>query len=347
MRALLPIALLSVATLTALAAPPPQSPTSAPKPSTTSSPSASSTAPAAERYVFSYFVKNGEDGMHLAASPDGLRWSPLNGGRPVLTSTLATGLMRDPCVLRGPDGRFHVVWTTGWWDRVIGISHSTDLVTWSAPRAIPVMMHEPNAVNAWAPEIAYDAATKDYVIFWSTTIKGKFGETEMSGDVSKEVGVRLNHRIYATATKDFESYTPTRLFYDGGFNVIDATIVEDAPNRRFVMILKDETKNPVAKKHLRVATAATLQGPYGAASAPITVDWVEGPTLLRVGGDWMLYYDEYTRKQYGASRSTDLKTWTVLPDAAGLHFPADARHGTAFTAPAYLVDALAARISTK
>lgn len=342
MRATLPIALLAFSTLAL----------TAPATPFAQAPSAQSSRPAAappekSTYVFSYFVNNGEDGMQLAASEDGLRWTPLDGGRAVLKSSIATGLMRDPCVLRGPDGQFHVVWTTGWWDRVIGIAHSKDLVTWSEPRAIPVMMHEPNAVNAWAPEIAYDAATREYVIFWATTIKGKFPETEMSGDPSKQSGVRLNHRIYATTTKDFETYTPTRLFYDGGFNVIDATIVEDTASRRFVMIVKDETKNPVAKKHLRVATAATLQGPYGAASAPITVDWVEGPTLLRAGSHWMLYYDEYTRKRYGASRSTDLKTWTVVPESEGLSFPADARHGTTFTAPAYLVEALAARIKTR
>ena len=39
-------------------------------------------------YLFSYFVRNGEDGVHLAYSHDGVRWQPLNGGRPVITPAI-------------------------------------------------------------------------------------------------------------------------------------------------------------------------------------------------------------------------------------------------------------------
>jgi hypothetical protein len=73
------------------------------------------------------------------------------------------------------------------------------------------------------------------------------------------------------------------------------------------MIVKDETKRPVAKKHLRVTRAPSARGPYGPASPPISADWVEGPTLLRAGENWILYYDEYTRPRYGAMRSKDLR----------------------------------------
>jgi Glycosyl hydrolases family 43 len=278
-------------------------------------------------FLFSYFTGNGEDGLHLASSDDGYRWSALHGGKALYVSTVGDALIRDPCILRGPDDRFHMVWTTGWWDKGIGLAHSDDLVTWSAPRTVPVMAHEPRALNAWAPEIVWDARAGVYVIFWATTITGRFPETADSGDESK--GGRLNHRIYAVTTRDFETFSTARLFYEPGFNVIDATIVE--ADGRFVMIVKDETARPVAKKHLRVATAARLQGPYGAASPPVTVDWVEGPTLLRVGQEWLLYYDEYTRKRYGASRSADLRTWEVASDR--IRLPEGARHGTAFAVP--------------
>jgi len=42
----------------------------------------------------------------------------------------------------------------------------------------------------------------------------------------------LNHRIYGTTTRDFWTFSPTRLFYEPGFNVIDATIVRDVSVRR-------------------------------------------------------------------------------------------------------------------
>lgn len=276
-------------------------------------------------YLFAYFTGNGEDGLHLASSRDGLTWAALNGGRSYLAPAVGTKLMRDPCVLAGPDGTFHMVWTTGWWDKGIGVAHSKDLVEWSEQQFVPVMSEQTGALNAWAPEIVYDSAQQQYLIFWATTIPGRFAATDTTGSELKEGG-RTNHRIYSTTTKDFRTYTPDALFYDDGFNVIDATIVQDG--RRFVMILKDETELPVAKKHLRVATADRVGGPYGHASPPISADWVEGPSVLRAGSEWLLYFDEYTRHRYGALRSRNLTSWEPLAQAVS--FPQGTRHGTAF-----------------
>ena len=212
--------------------------------------------------------------------------------------------MRDPCIVRGPDGTFHMVWTTGWWDRGIGIAHSKDLAAWSPQAFLPVMAQEPTALNAWAPEIAFDAQAGRFVIYWASTIPGRFQATDASGDEGKDGA--LNHRLYYTTTTDFTDYAPTRLLYDPGFSVIDGTIV--AGGDGYVMVLKDETKRPVPHKHLKIARASRIDGPWSAPSSPISVDWVEGPTLLRVDGDWILYYDEYTRHHYGAMRSRDLSS---------------------------------------
>jgi beta-xylosidase len=292
-------------------------------------------APAAgERFLFSYFTGNGEDGLHLAASADGLTWRAVGAGRSLLAPSVGGRLMRDPCVLRGPDGTFHMVWTTGWWDRGIGVAHSKDLRTWSAQAFVPVMEHETTALNAWAPEIAWDAEGARFVIVWASTIPGRFPETDAFGDEGK--GGALNHRLYYTTTTDFREYAPTKLLYDPGFSAIDATIVKDGDG--YVMILKDETKKPVAKKHLKVARAPRIEGPWGPASAPISTDLVEGPTLLRVGEDWLLYYDEYTRHRYGVMRSRDLSTWTVVTDQ--LRLPDGVRHGTAFEVEEAVIKAL-------
>ena len=62
-----------------------------------------------------------------------MNWLPLNGGRSVITPAITgagrgwqewnttAALMRDPSILRGPDGMFHLVWTVAW------------LVTWLPP----------------------------------------------------------------------------------------------------------------------------------------------------------------------------------------------------------------------
>jgi hypothetical protein len=279
-------------------------------------------APAAS-YVFSYFVNNGEDGLHLLSSQDGRKWTALNGGRSFLYPAVGSRLMRDPSIARGPDGMFHLVWTTGWWDKGIGIAHSTDLIDWSEQAFLPVMADKPGAQNCWAPEIFFDEDNGRYLIFWATT-------TVREPDSA--------HRIYFVETRDFKTYTPAKILFDGGFSVIDAFIVKASPGR-FVMVMKDETALPAPKKHLRVAEASRADGPYGPASAPISVDWVEGPSVLKQGGVWTIYYDEYTRRRYGALESTDLKQWTMVTDLA---FPRGVRHGTAFEVPAAVAMRLAA-----
>ena len=270
-------------------------------------------------YLFCSFRDNGEDGLHLAWSADGLTWTALNNDHSVLTPEPGVSkLMRDPCILQGPDGTFHLVWTGGWDGHSIGYAHSRDLIHWAAQKSIPVMQHEPTARNCWAPEVVYDRAKKQFVIFWATTIPGRFPQTDASGDDG------YNHRIYGTTTKDFETFTPSRLFYDPGFNVIDATMLSD--KGRHFLIVKDETKTPV-EKNLRIAEGAQSEGPFGVASPPFTRSWVEGPSALQIGRDWLVYFDCYTESHYGAVKSRDLKTWQdITPQVS---FPPGTRHGTA------------------
>ncbi len=275
-------------------------------------------------YLFAYFTGNGEDGLHFARSSDGFTWTAVAGGRSFLKPAVGSRLMRDPSIARGPDGTFHLVWTTGWWDRGIGLAHSANLVDWSEQQFVPVMEHEPDAQNCWAPEIFFDDEEGRYLIVWSTTIPGRFPETDPKEEGLSR-GDRANHRIYYVETRDFRTFSRAALLYDGGFNVIDAFIVKAARNK-YVMIVKDETLRPTPKKHLRVTEATSPDGPYGPASAPVSIDWVEGPSALQVGTDWLLYYDEYTRKRYGAMRSRDLTRWEVVPEVS---FPVGTRHGTA------------------
>ena len=276
-------------------------------------------------YLFSYFVGNGEDGLHLAHSSDGYTFKPLNGGKSFLTPTVGESkLMRDPCIVRGPEGTFHMVWTTAWEGKTIGYASSKDLVAWSEQRAIPVMGHEPNVINCWAPEIAYDERAKDFLILWASTVRGAFPQT--LGTLEKQ----YNHRMYFTRTSDFKSFAPTKLFYDPGFGVIDATFLKDGDGKLH-LIVKDETLKPTPKKHLRIATAESLTGPFGQLGPAFTKDWVEGPTAIRLGEHYVVYFDCYRDHRYGATRSRDLHTWEDVSDR--ISFPKGARHGTVFEAP--------------
>lgn len=288
-------------------------------------------------YLFTYFTKNGEDGLHLAVSRDGYYWQKVsraeNHWRPTIGKSR---LMRDPSVAQGPDGTYHMVWTSGWNENNIGYASTKDFVTWSEQKEIPVMVHEPSVRNTWAPEIIYDKSGKKFVIIWSSTIPGKFPATAGASEDN------YNHRLYVTTTQDFETFTPTQLFYDPGFSVIDATFLHF--NDKLHFIVKDETRFP-PKKYLQVASAKSLQGPFGKLSAPITKEglWVEGPTAVQIGDAAVIYYDAYTTHRYGALRSTDMINWEDVSDQ--MHFPDEGtpvrmRHGTVIPVPVALVEKL-------
>lgn len=278
-------------------------------------------------YLFSYFTGGGKDGLHLAYSHDGLSWFPLRKGDSYLTPEVGKDkLMRDPSICQGPDGVFHMVWTSSWTDRIIGYSSSKDLIHWAPQRSIPVMMHEPTAKNCWAPELFFDAPTQTFYILWATTIPGRFKEVPTS---QSEKG--SNHRIFYTTTKDFKTFSPTKLFFDPDFSVIDAAIARDPQKNTLFMIVKNENSNP-PEKNLRFTTSRDIrQGFSPMVSAPITPPtyWAEGPSPLFIGDTLYVYFDKYIDHQYGAVRTTDHgSTWTEVSDQVS--FPQGIRHGTAF-----------------
>jgi predicted GH43/DUF377 family glycosyl hydrolase len=274
-----------------------------------------------EVYLFSYFMGNGEDGLHLAYSNDGMKWEALKNNKSFLTPTAGKDkLMRDPCIIFGTDGKFHMVWTVSWNEKGIGYASSEDLINWSEQQYIPVMEHEPDAKNCWAPEVFYDEKSKHYIIFWSTTIPGRFPETEKTGDD------KYNHRMYYITTPDFKTFSKTQLFYDQGFNVIDGTLISE--NNKYVLFLKDETRTP-PQKNIRIATSKKLTGGYSKPTEPITGNyWAEGPTPVKIEDSWIVYFDKYVDHKMGAVRSKDLKNWEDISDQ--ISFPEGTRHGTVF-----------------
>jgi hypothetical protein len=282
---------------------------------------------AEEYFLFSSFRGNGEDGLHLAWSTNGYHWKALNGDRSFLKPQVgADKIMRDPCLAEGPDGTFHLVWTSGWTaekGKIIGYAHSKDLVTWSEQQAIPLMENEPHTRNIWAPEIFYNHAKARWLIFWSSTIPGRFPETDSTGDDG------YNHRFYCTTTADFKALTGSRLLYDPGFNAIDATLFQGGS--KFYLFFKDERKTPL-KKNLRYAMADHPDGPFGKPSEPFTGDWVEGPSAIKIKDEYLVYFDHYAQPHYyGAVRSKDLMRWEDC--SKEMLFPKDHRHGTVLRIP--------------
>lgn len=273
-------------------------------------------------WLFTSFRGNGESGVFFALSDDGYRWTPVNGDQPVLRPQTPGMLMRDPFLIPGPDRRWHMLWTTGWTrsqedgSLTIGYASSADLVSWSRQKLIPVSLG--GARNAWAPEAVWHPKQKEWIVFWASTVPGKFPEGGQSGDSG------YNHRIYAMRTRDFETFSEPGLFFDPGFSAIDSTILR--VGRRWLMVFKDERREPL-RKNLRLAWADDPAGPWRAEAAAFTKSWVEGPSVIQAGRDWLVYFDHYGKPQhYGAYRTRDWRRFEDVTEK--LSFPPGHRHGT-------------------
>lgn len=279
-----------------------------------------------EYYVFTSFQEPADAGLRYLYSEDGMHWDSIPGTwlKPELGEHQ---LMRDPSMVRTPDGTYHLVWTTSWrGDLGFGYAHSKDLIHWSEQQMIPVMENESTTVNVWAPEIFYDDEKEQFIVVWASCIPGRFER-----GIEEE---KNNHRLYYVTTKDFKTTSKAALLYDPGFSSIDAVIVKRS-KKDYVMVLKDNTR---PERNLKVAFAKSPLGPYSPASKPFTEGFVEGPTVEKIGDDYLIYFDVYKKKIYGAMRTKDFVNFT--DETEKITIPVGHKHGTIFKAPVSVVENL-------
>jgi hypothetical protein len=267
-----------------------------------------------QAYLFTSFHEPANEGLRLLYSYDAYHWTDFN--RTFLKPAIGTQkVLRDPSIVQGPDGIFHLVWTCSWkGDKGFGYASSKDLINWSEQKFLPVMESEPKTVNVWAPEIFYDDEKKEYVIIWASTIPFRFAK-----GIEEEEN---NHRMYSITTKDFVTFSKPALFLDPGFSVIDAVIAKRA-TKDYVLVLKDNTR---PNRNLKVAFAKDVLGPYENVSAPFSPKLTEGPTVVKVGKDWLIYFDAYGQKIYSAYKTADFKTFEDV--TADVSIPEGHKHGT-------------------
>ena len=115
-----------------------------------------------------------------------------------------------------------------------------------------------------------------------------------------------NHRLYYTTTKDFVTFTPAKLLFDTHFSAIDATILKRGEND-YVMVLKDNTRQ---NRNLRISFAKDVHGPWTEPSETFTENFVEGPTTVKLGKDYIIYYDRYQKYDFGAMKTRDFIHFT-------------------------------------
>ena len=278
-----------------------------------------------EAFLFTSFREPATEGLRLTYSYDGYRWTDFD--TIFLKPMVDDKVMRDPSIVKGPDGTYHLVFTSAWkGTKTFGYASSKDLLHWSEQKTIPVMQHEPTTVNVWAPELFYDDDQDQFIIIWASTIPGRFPK-----GIEEE---NNNHRMYYTTTKDFTTFTETKLFLDPGFSVIDCVILKRGKND-YVLVLKDNTR---PNRNIKIAFGQTPLGPYSAPSAPFTPNFTEGPTVAKVGDDYIIYYDQYRDKIYGAMKTRDFKSFSDITKEVML--PDGHKHGTIFKVKRKTINAL-------
>jgi hypothetical protein len=279
-----------------------------------------------QAYIFTSFHEPANEGLRLLYSEDAYHWKDF--GKIFLKPTVGTQkIMRDPSIVQGPDGTFHLVFTCSWkGDKGFGYASSKDLINWTEQKFIPVLDKEPTTVNVWAPELFYDEVQKEFIIIWASTIPFRFAK-----GVEEEEN---NHRMYAITTKDFITFTEPKLFLDPGFSVIDAVIVKKAVND-YALILKDNTR---PNRNLKVAFSEKAMGPYTHVSEAFSPKLTEGPTAVKVGTEWLIYFDAYGDKKYSAVVTSDFKSFKDV--ASSISIPEGHKHGTIIKVKKSLIEKL-------
>ncbi|MFO1522750.1 MAG: family 43 glycosylhydrolase [Kiritimatiellia bacterium] len=311
--------------------------------------------PAGDVLLFTYFRDNGQHGVNLATSADGIHYSPLNGDQPVFTPPKWPGqnLVRDSSILYH-DGVFHMVWTSAWKGRIFGYASSPDLKTWSEPRQVRPfpsdLPPEDQPDNIWAPELHWDPVKEDFFILFASTTPRERNDGDASNNNGR-AGSQYDNRMYITRTRDFTAFSGARKYFDRDFASIDAVMRLDEDAKRWVMVIKcsrDETLETMPGRNLYLAWTAGLDtdhpefgpliGPVAGNHSPMFSNpaprkaMAEGPSLLRHQGRWLLVWDEPAGDGFQLAASPDLRTWTHVKDA-DFAFAGKTFHGTLFTAP--------------
>ncbi|MGW5560139.1 immunoglobulin-like domain-containing protein [Micromonospora sp. NPDC003944] len=225
------------------------------------------------RYGMVNFARsNSQEGqqIYLATSVgnDATRWEAANDGQVFLRSSKGMHAVRDPSVVRSPEGdRFYLVATDlnvdgrayGWqnWDwaqsgasRHIEVWESTDLRTWSEQRH--VLVAPPEAGMTFAPEAIWDPTIEAYVVYWTSSMypSGTYYTPDRT-DPNGRYPLTRNQTLYTT-TRDFVTFTPAQVMIDRpGKGTLDAVVIKDEEDGSYHRFVTDRTSTGVGTtKHV-------------------------------------------------------------------------------------------------
>lgn len=245
-------------------------------------------------YLFVHFIGEQKEGeqVYFSLSRDGLFWRDLNAGKPVLYSNLGQLGVRDPFIIRDEENeKFYLIATDlrieagkGWkaaqesGSKDLIIWESKDLVHWSEERSCRVGVAQAGCV--WAPEAIYDREKEEFLVFFAS-------KTKTEGEVSGK------HKIYATYTKDFRTFSDTFLYIEKEKDIIDTTIIEE--KGKYYRFSKDETTGKIQMEY-----SDSLMGVFKPIESEtlMKLNGVEGPECFqRPDGSWCLMVDRFAEQK--------------------------------------------------
>ncbi len=275
-------------------------------------------------YLLVYF-KDETHSIHFALSADGYHFADVNEGRPVIDGAQIAEQkgVRDPHIMRGPDGAFYMAATDlhiyakaagyrsshwqrdasrfGWGNnRAVVLMKSQDLIHWThtvlrVDKAFPGF-EEIGCV--WAPELIYDEKEGKFMVYFSL----RYGNGNC-----KVYYAYLNDAFNRLETK------PKVIFeYPRDVMYIDSNITKVGEMFHIFYVPHDGTPG--------IKQAVSTEICKGYVYDPEWVDSedikCEAPNVWkRIGEEkWVLMYDIYGLKppNFGFRETTDFKTFTDL-----------------------------------
>ncbi len=280
-------------------------------------------------YLFTYFTGNApqEEQICYAISYDGFNYTPLNDGKPVISSdtiSLKKGV-RDPHILRGEDGYFYMVVTDmrsseGWSsNRGMVLMRSKDMVNWAHhtvhfPEKYAGTMFA-NVTRVWAPQTIYDKTAKKYMVYFS---------------ILTDDGKCPYDKVYwAYANEDFSDLEgEPQVLFDFKNAAIDTDIVMDEDGYYHVFFKTEGDRKKGIRQYITKDLHDFSQWELQDGTCETTKEAVEGCGVFQlIDGDWVMMYDCYMNGHYQFNTSKDLKTFQFKQNTAteGAFTP---RHGT-------------------
>ncbi|WP_327045393.1 Ig-like domain repeat protein [Microbispora sp. NBC_01189] len=302
-----------------------------------------------ERYFMGYFkgenLADGEQIMFATSNGNtALDWTGLTGGWPSLVSQLGDQGLRDPHIVRSPDGdTFYMIATDlNWYDQggyaindtqYIEVFESHDLVNWTPQRHVKVAPD--NAGNAFAPESLWVEEIGAYAVFWAQS---------MWNDPVNRTG-QGNAQMWYTTTRDFQTFSAPKVWQNPApLSRIDTTAIRVGDH--YYRVTKNEAGNQgsdiFSEKHTDFLDSNisnwTLLAPALGRTTWDANQGYEGPVIFKANpgdtscpGQFYLWGDRYTNGggyQAACHENIEAPTWNakaLTMTNAGVVRP---RHGT-------------------